>query len=779
MQLVDGESGQIIIEDGVFGSNRVTVIAPSEVGGFLMTKWHCRDYLALHLNRVSGSANPSGMRGIHIRSSRIDRFVSLWPGAELTRRFQSKLDAEAAFPRFILLRDGRIDEADSPENLGRYLNRWQRRLTVFGAVSIRGCKIGEFVNLTGVDVDNPWNAGEGDIRLVDSEVGGHVIFGSPQSYLAAPRLDDLVLRCLARFMIVQPPADADQPKLAHCDGVDMSRSSAAEVDLSGLRVRPRQAGAERSPGVNLHYMKVRGRLATFARLDEQKLNDAFDEIDEILPTPPPQSQVRRAITVDPLPNLPDARRSLLVACFGKQRIEELEQTADRGRRVHSSPVFAQIPGALNLRHAEIDELVVSDQSFTTKHPRAKAADEGIVLDDARISRLSVSRGEIKQIESRWHNGFPVPLSLLHTSVAAWILDDTSETATADPYLDLLDNDPDFRMSSYLAIERSLQDRGLEDEARRVYIAGRYRDARSPEPATAIRHLPHTWVWGRWRPGDGRLRAKRLFFRLRRPASEYFAFWICSLWILLTAFTLVMLVTATTAHPDSQERIGLIKASLIGLRDGHILLSVAVFGAILAILFGLVLVQKTFKIFIDHLHWSLIDYGTSFARLAWLIVGLAAISFFFVSGQRTNFEPTLAAESMDAQQQAASAAANDKGVPIPQKYRKWEVNPRWDTEFGHWVLPESPKPDQWPFGERLWMTLRYHVPLAGAIISEEWQPADEPLRIAFLNSRPETPHWWPFAHWLRARDWFGFMLWVNWALWPLFLPYVIRRITRDR
>ena len=28
-----------------------------------------------------------------------------------------------------------------------------------------------------------------------------------------------------------------------------------------------------------------------------------------------------------------------------------------------------------------------------------------------------------------------------------------------------------------------------------------------------------------------------------------------------------------------------------------------------------------------------------------------------------------------------------------------------------------------------MTLRYHVPLVGAVISEEWQPADRPLLLA--------------------------------------------------
>ena len=49
---------------------------------------------------------------------------------------------------------------------------------------------------------------------------------------------------------------------------------------------------------------------------------------------------------------------------------------------------------------------------------------------------------------------------------------------AGPYLDLLENDPAFRMSSYLAVEKSLRDRGFTEEARQIFIAGTYRDVRT-------------------------------------------------------------------------------------------------------------------------------------------------------------------------------------------------------------------------------------------------------------------------------------------------------------
>ena len=102
-----------------------------------------------------------------------------------------------------------------------------------------------------------------------------------------------------------------------------------------------------------------------------------------------------------------------------------------------------------------------------------------------------------------------------------------------------------------------------------------------------------------------------------------------------------------------------------------------------------------RLFIDQLYWSLVDYGTSAWRLAGVIFVLMAVSFALVSPERNNFAPTLLARSVPATQQ----------------------NP-----------PLTECPVDWPFGERLWMTLRYHVPLVGAVISEEWQPADRPLLV---------------------------------------------------
>ena len=98
-----------------------------------------------------------------------------------------------------------------------------------------------------------------------------------------------------------------------------------------------------------------------------------------------------------------------------------------------------------------------------------------------------------------------------------------ETAIAGPYLDLLDNDPVFRMSSYLAVEKSLRDRGFTEEARQIFIAGMYRDVRTK---SAKGSRPEST---NWRRGDGRFRnavtydwvLASLLFLIFGAAAAYF------------------------------------------------------------------------------------------------------------------------------------------------------------------------------------------------------------------------------------------------------------------
>ena len=597
---------------------------------------------------------------------------------------------------------------------------------------------------------------------------------------------------------------------------------------------------------------------------------------------------------------------------------------------------AEISGSLDLQHSAIGELLISDASFRQHSAKEKATESGIVLDYTQISKLYVARTELLT-KAPGHNGFPVPVSLLDFSVKTWFLEDENdktasktvpyidqETTTAGPYLDLLENDPAFRMSSYLAIEKSLRDRGLTNEARQIFIAGVYRDVRTessknqpvtaqvlpPAPQTAGKAeedagtpwpglTPETWRnWKVWRRAEGRYRGSTIadIRRLLRSYENsggsvcYVMWWFAvlfsaaflllerSLTSLGYLFFVLFILSASEAvadRPSWRDRLkdnlylicalvafyaGVIivtESAFVGVgylativfsffavkgtldlpADRRLRLDVVVYGAcvvvgafaVTVLLFAsfppfeplllafvyLVIVLCLFFIirgnllrlrrppreylgfalcfvwcaiaaglsayvvtassfsgfgalalwsallfplsaamrcFIDQLYWSLVDYGTSALRLAGVIFVLLAISFAFVSDDPRNFEATLLAQS----------------IPLERKP----------------VKGNTPTSHDWSFGERIWMTLRYHVPLVGAIISDEWQAADRPLRFAGKTGTDVKsalhmpwPDWAP--RWPRARDWYGAMLWMNWIFWPLFLPFLIHTLSRER
>ena len=84
---------------------------------------------------------------------------------------------------------------------------------------------------------------------------------------------------------------------------------------------------------------------------------------------------------------------------------------------------AEISGSLDLQHSILSELMISDASFRQHFPHEKAADSGIVLDYAQISKLYVARSQLSHVLTRGHNGFPVPVSSLDFSVKTWFLED--------------------------------------------------------------------------------------------------------------------------------------------------------------------------------------------------------------------------------------------------------------------------------------------------------------------------------------------------------------------
>jgi hypothetical protein len=969
MRLVAGQSGQILIEDALYkGDHDERFIATSRLGHFIMSSWRCRDFLTMHASEVIGKSVPSRTCGILIKSSVIDRGVSFWPGAVLQDNLEGYLErdcAEKVPPRFFTTApiDDRVVNVHSGaagfdivavESDGRHrnlLNRWRRQLLVFGNVSIDHSSIGDDLLLTGIDLIAESEADDGRIEVTDSKIDGNLVFRSPVSFLADAQVDAPLLRLFAQRLVVTDRAKRQQNPIqaaslsehtgwrkdflfvpACCHMLDTTGLRAVKIDLTGLCVRkafdratrvalsPAGKRDENPPNAVMSNVKADDKVATFARLSRNAAAAMHKKIDELRPTHNQPGKI----------NWP---WELLTICFGK-RAASIKLP---DKRMEAS---AEISGSLDLQHSTIGELLISDASFRQHSAQEKATDSGIVLDYTQISKLYVARTESTP-KAPGHNGFPVPVSLLDFSVKTWFLEDEDdnksptasktapyidqETTTAGPYLDLLENDPAFRMSSYLAIEKSLRDRGLTDEARQIFIAGAYRDVRTESsknrpvaahdapPATYGAGKveedaetpwpgwsPETWRnWKVWRRTEGRYRGSTIVDIRRLLQSLNYSEFVCYLkwwlaifctaalflferslislgYLVIVFLSLLALSKAAADRPGwrgclkgdlyliwtfgalyavvnivsgpayvGAGYLATIVLSFIAVKgtldlpaDRRLRPDVVVYGAcvvvgvfavcallltpllpvgssLLAFIYLIIVLGLFFAIrgnllrlrrpsreylgfafcfvwcviagglstyavtgpsfvgfgalalwvallfplsaamrcFIDQLYWSLVDYGTSALRLAGVIFILMAISFAFVSGDPRNFEATLLAKS----------------IPLEKKP----------------VKGNTPTTDDWRFGERVWMTLRYHVPLVGAIISDEWQPADGPLRLAGLTGtdiKMVLPASWPqdwVSHGPRARDWYGAMLWMNWVLWPLFLPFLIHTLSRER
>jgi hypothetical protein len=869
MMLVAGRSGQINIEDSISeGVENERFVATSRLGNFIMSRWRCRDFLYLHAAEITGKTNPSRVRGVVIISSVIDRGVSFWPGWTLQKALQGYLEPgtdEKTPPKFIATRpDGSLMDEESDPTFCNLLNRWRRRLAICGNISIDHCSIGDDIQLTGVDLIATSVPADGRIEIIDTKIDGNVVFRSPVSFIVDAQVEAPLLRLLAeRFVVADFINGSQQGEVqagsfaehnarsqgvsfvpAFCNALNTSGLQADKIDLTGLRVQkrlsrsagnttnavsnpPADPSSVNSSNAVMVNLKISGKIVTFARISKDESLRIFNKIAKLVSLPANEEIQKPKFELRP--KSVDWERQLLIICFG------VLAPSIRKPEKHLS-ASAEISGSLDFQHSQIEELLISDESFREHSPDSKATVSGIVLDHAQISKLYVARRDLQEVAARHHNGFPVPVSLLDVSVKTWFLEDEGapgslntayideETATADPYLDLLDNDPELRMSSYLAIGKSLRDRGLSKEAKQIFIAGTYRDVRTEGPRNRSIHVKARKNWwseltafrsafwprlksGTWRRGDGRYRkavasnsvlafllclmlvagaaypsigymtknplvclayiSLLLFvlfllrgniFRLRRPWLEYVGFVVCTLWCAVAACFLYVVTGFLTR--SSQFGYEFLSAGIVFLLVSGVALS------------------STMRRFIDQLYWTLVDYGTSALRLAAIIFVLMFMSFALVSGERENFMPTLLAKLELQSHNADVSIGGNTNINYRPAYPAGAERPKstWDDRG-------IPSKESWVVGERLWMTLRYHVPLVGAVISEEWQPSDRPLTMTGMTTPPGrvVPDLWPFddAYWLRARDWYGIMLWLNWILWPLFLPFLIHTLSRDQ
>jgi hypothetical protein len=420
---------------------------------------------------------------------------------------------------------------------------------------------------------------------------------------------------------------------------------------------------------------------------------------------------------------------------------------------------AIIPGALRLENSRIGRLRLSSESFSrgaasaasATASKSGAAERGIELENATVGELFIYRplaipsADAPRVagggapRGAADNGFPRPVNLRGLTVTSWRLEhaadarhgtetEPSESDKSDPYLDLLDNDAEYRASTYLGVEKALRDRGHDRVAREIYVAGRYRSHRTDFAS---------FEDFKWRPEDGRLRPPykwlprlpRLIFRMvRSPRETHLA--ITFLLMLLTALAIIL----TNVGPlITNPQVGTGLAIIVGL-----------------MVFVTVLSSPTAAVALDRLYWTFLDYGTSAWRLLVLIVGLMIVSFVFVATDIRNVEPT-----------ANASLAIRRGMGYQALCQPGHI---------------------WGTAEAFWMTLRFHIPLVNLGVMEDCQPADEPLHLRYFVDDAKPPAWWKayIGHWPTASDWFGMMALLNYILWPLFIPFLVQRIfRRDR
>ena len=418
------------------------------------------------------------------------------------------------------------------------------------------------------------------------------------------------------------------------------------------------------------HLKVAGKVATFARLSKKDAETVFKAIQNS--TLDRTEEKTEGSDTDPAARQIIRERRLLSMCFGPQAAS----IRDPDKRLEANAI---IPGSLDFQHSEIGELFISDASFSEHSPEKRAAESGIVLNYAQVSKLYVARSELHNPKSREHNGFPVPVSLLDLSVKTWFLEEDAapaasehnynlvETTTAGPYLDLLENDPAFRMSSYLAVEKSLRDRGLTNEARQIFIAGNYRDVRTESIMNrpqwrrlAIAGGPSWPPAGhklrsklkRWRQGDGRYRRSIVeVIRTRRTTRDYLELFLFAVWCVAA----VAAVAAFLIWPSWPSFtflfvvlffIFVLSGSVFRLRRpwleyfefvvcliwcgpavyaGYTVEKFTVekfliqppvnagylaLGWVLIMLILWFVLRDALRLFLDQLYWSLVDYGTS-------------------------------------------------------------------------------------------------------------------------------------------------------------------------
>lgn len=275
---------------------------------------------------------------------------------------------------------------------------------IVGGMNLSRMKVGGNCILTKIAVD-------GAIDLSFTDLSGNVKMESCASYVE----QDVIGR---ELMVIGAAIGGDFYAVA--DHLDMSLLvCAGDVDLSGLQLRAfLEPGRKASGNVTAKRVRVTGTFRLKYQLDDAKWKD-------------------------------------FVARSG------------HGSELDMPPAEAAIPGCLDLSHAQIEHLVLSNKSFreAVTSPGDVEKEElqrGLILTAAQIGELEVYPGESP-------HPFPVPINLGDIEVRRWNLHQEDKTRYSR-FIDLLEADVRPRRSSYIAIERFLRNRGFERDADAIYRA---------------------------------------------------------------------------------------------------------------------------------------------------------------------------------------------------------------------------------------------------------------------------------------------------------------------
>lgn len=157
-------------------------------------------------------------------------------------------------------------------------------------------------------------------------------------------------------------------------------------------------------------------------------------------------------------------------------------------RTFDGDVFASIPGRLDLRNANVGELEVSERTFGTdrNHP------ESINLGRANVGKLTVDVCEGK---------YPRPIKLGQSQIQWWVFRHPGKPPSDRPqdYIKFLDGDQEIQRHTWRAVEESLYNRGMNDEADEIHKA-MLKSLRRPGNSDLHWLNPKKWggIWGAFR-----------------------------------------------------------------------------------------------------------------------------------------------------------------------------------------------------------------------------------------------------------------------------------------